>query len=910
MSQLVSPRAELLFVTALDLAEEDRLAYLEDQCAADGTLRAEVESLIKAATTAEVYFTNLADQFGITSVLRGDAELPGDRAIGPYQLIRLIGRGGMGAVYLAERADQQFEQLVALKILPFGVGGDEARQRFFAERQILASLVHANVARLLDGGITDEGTPYFVMDYVAGEPLDAYCDRENLDVGRRLDLFKQIGDAVQYAHQNLIVHRDLKPANVLVEATGTAKLLDFGIAKALAPDAHYAPTRTGVLPMTSLYASPEMLKREAVTTLSDVYALGVLLYELLVGRHPYDLPADAAAPDVWRQVCEVDPVPPSRAALLGEHRQEAARQRGATPQKLSQKLAGDLDTIIAKAMHKTPERRYSSVEQMIADLERHRAGLPVLAQPPTLAYRLGKFVRRRKGLVAAGVAALMFVAAIVYQSERVSREAERANREADVAQQVSEYLVSVFSAADPSVASGDTITALELLDQGAAKLDAGLIEDPQVAARLRSTVAYVYAQLAAFPKAERLYDQAIAYQRATLSIEHPDTLETQTRMGLMYTGQGRFREAAEMLRTTFLVQGRTLGPGHASTLKTQGNLAVAHAQLGDFAEAVRLGESLVEVSTTALGPGARETLNYVANLGIFYKLDGRWDEAELRYLQALQGLERIHPGDHEETLGIMQNLADLYSDQERIDEAKPLYERTIAGSKRVFGDQHPDVTRVMTNFANMHLSVGNYDAAENLYDESLAIQRSTLGENHFETLNGKMKLGELYARQGRFEDAENLLLESLAGHRQVYGNEHRKTIGVVGRLHEVYVAMGNETEMRRLGRERLALWQKLAAQPLSSVQDKVSYGWNLATIRPEDLRDGNQAVEVLTAANEETNYSEARFVYGLAVAYKQAGQLAQAIETQRRAIALVPESAAGMRENYEKTLADFLAENP
>jgi len=908
MSSLVSPKAERLFQQALELPMSERNTYLEDQCANDPDLLEEVQSLVESATMADDYFTDLADRFGLTSVLGGDAELPADERVGPYRLLRMIGRGGMGAVYLAERADQQYDQQVALKILPVGVGGEEARRRFFAERQILADLSHAHIARLLDGGITEQGTPYFVMEYVDGEPLDTYSDRRNLDVDARLDLFQQIGNAVQYAHRNLIVHRDLKPANVLVEKNGNVKLLDFGIAKALTADGHHVATRTGVMPMTSMYASPEMLLREPVTTLSDVYALGVLLYELLTGRHPYGLDTDASAPEVWRHVCEVEPLAPSKAVLRAAEPGSIAAARDTTPRRLSQRLTGDLDLVIAKAMHKDPDRRYGSVEQFLSDIENFRNGQPVLAQPPSVVYRVRKFAMRRKGVVVAGLAAVAMVAAMVYQSDRIAREAERANREADVAQQVSEFLVSVFTAADPAVASGDAMTALELLDQGAVELDSGSVEDPEVTARLKSTMAYVYGQLAAYSKAEELYNEAIVLQREHLGAEHPETLRTLMRMGLLFSAQGRFDEAVETLGNALVLQQRSLDEADPLTLDTMHNLAISNAQRGNFGEAVRIGETLLDLGLRSLGNGDRRTLRYMANLGIYYKLDGRWQDAEGLYQRALAGFRSIHDGMHQDTLSVMQNLADLYNDQERISEAEPLYEATIAGSKQIFGDEHPNVTRAMTNFGNMYQSTGEFEKAEDLYLDALRIQRATLGERHFETLNGMMKLGELYSRQQRFADADRLLRESLDGHRDVYGEGHRNTLGVLGRLQELNVMMGNDVEMLRLGRERLALWQALAEAPDASSQEKGSYGWNLATIRPESLREPEKAVAILTEVNQEMQFSEPRFLSALSVAHERAGELDAAIERLQQAIALLPDSADSTRSSYKERLARLLDE--
>ncbi len=905
MTSDLSPRIELLFDKASRLPELERSDYLHRECGSDEALLKEVEALLRASTDADAYYAEMAERFGLACIFSGDIELPEQDEIGAYKLLRLIGRGGMGAVYLAERADKQYEQQVALKILPFGVGGEEARDRFFAERQILARLVHPNIARLLDGGITEQGTPYFVMDLVEGEPLDVYCDARQLGLDARLALFCEVCEAVQYAHRNLIVHRDLKPANILVEKPGSIKLLDFGIAKALAAEqGDPLMTRTGVTPMTSLYASPEMLRRETITTASDVYALGVVLYELLVGRHPYNLTNDPSGPELWHSICELDPTLPSNGALQYEAADERAKSRGLRPKRLAQNLAGDLDTIVAKAMQKDPDQRYGSVEQLAADIRRHVNGLPVLAKPPTAMYRLQKFVSRRKGLVAMGAAALFFVAAIFYQSNRATLEAERANREAEIAREVSDFLVSVFEVADPARSRGETITARELLDNGAEQLAGDTVEDPEVAARLKSTIAVVYTQMAAYSEAETLFDDALLLQRQHLGDNHPETLQTLTRMGLMYQEIGRFGDAKQMLSETLATQQQILGQTHTDTLETMRYLAIVHAQLGDFTGAIELGEALVSAYRSQFGAADQRTLKNSGTLAVFYKLAGDWTLAESMYKEVLASAPPPSASDPV-ALSAMQNLADLLSDQSRFDEAEPLYQRASAGMRRVFGDEHPNVTRITVNFANMYLGVGNYGKAESLYSEALAVQRATLGEHHFETLNGKMKLGELYTEQGRFNEAETLLTDALVGHRETIGPVHRKTAGVMARLTEVHRAMGNDDQALVFARQRLETWQALAAGNDATIQDKISYGWNLTTIEPESLRDPHRALPLLIEANIESNYSEPRYIHALAHAYKGTGNIEMAIETQHKAIALLPKTATPLREEYEAFLVEL-----
>ena len=913
----VSERAQAMFVEALTVDADTRAEFVTAACGDNIELFEEVKSLLDASAQSEEYFDQLAGNIGLPALADHEPELPADKIIGQWRLVELLGRGGMGSVYLAERADEQFEMRAALKILPFGLNSSEARSRFLLERQILARLVHDNIARLLDGGVTDDGTPYFVMDYVDGKPLDQYCDANSLSIRERIRIFCQVCEAVQYAHRNLVVHRDLKPSNVLLQADGEVKLVDFGIAKTLYPDEGAAQlTRTGITPMTSLYASPEMLKRAPVTTSSDVYALGVLLYELLTGCHPYALPATATGPEIWNSVVDKDPLAPSRAALTAIARndeenteqdpdQRAARRR-LTARRLSQRLHGDLDAIVSKSLQKNPDRRYASVEQLQADIHRHLNGLPVQAQPPSMLYRVRKFVARRKGLVAAGVVALLFVFTVAYQSRQTQLEAERANREAQVAQQISDFLVSVFEVSNPQRSAGDTITARELLDRGAEQITGDAIEDPETRGRLMRTVGQVYEGLALYDEAESMLNDALDLQVQFLGEDNMETLRTRMVLGILYVEQGRYSDAQASLHATSTDQRRVLGILHPDSLQSMHSLSIAHAQLGNFAAAAKLSEELVLARQQSLGEHHADTLNSQANLAIFYKLQGQWDRAEGAYLSVLAAQRTALGDEHPNTLAPMQNLADLYSDQSRYSEAEPLYQEMLALSHRVYGPEHPTTTRATINFANMYQAMGQYVKAEPLYVQSMTIQRATLGDAHPETLNGISKLGELYVRQEKYDQAEPLLLEARDTYTKSLGPSHYKTLDVLTRMSNMYAGRGETEKLRELTVERLRQRRLLAMRDGASTQDKLSYAWVLVSCEPEELRDPHTALPLALEANEETAFSDPRFLHALAIAYEQTGDYRSAIDTQRKSVELLPDDAITLREEYSRVLESML----
>ncbi len=476
---------ELVFSGAFELEGGERDRYVEEQCTRDPELQREVKALLASLDTAGEYFEELAGRIGVPTDPDTHTERLVGKRIGNYRLVDLIGRGGMGAVYLAERDDEQFQMKAALKLLPMGLDSDESRRRFLAERQILARLEHPNIARLVDGGVTEDRTPYFVMELVEGTPIDEYCDTHQLTIPRRLALFLKVCDAVQHAHQNLVVHRDLKPSNILATESGEVKLLDFGIARVL--DSDGTGTQTTMTrrarPMTIAYASPEQVLGSSVTTVSDVYALGVLLYTLLTGRHPYKLSSKSLM-EVEQIICEQEPERPSDAVFRTEPStpEDIGRHRSTTPQRLRRDLAGDLDTIVLTALRKEPERRYASVSQFADDLRRYQTGLPVTAHKDSLRYRTSRFVRRHKVGVTAGAAVTLMLAGFVGVSFRfaltTAAQSREITREAETAEQVSSFLVDLFEVSNPGQGTGDTVTARAILERGAASINERLTDQP------------------------------------------------------------------------------------------------------------------------------------------------------------------------------------------------------------------------------------------------------------------------------------------------------------------------------------------------------------------------------------------------------------------------------------------------
>jgi serine/threonine-protein kinase len=745
---------------ALDLPSGDRPAFVAGACGDDGALRREVESL-------------LAEEEGLGDflaapifTLHGDDPEPAadpdlDRLVGPYRLIRRLGRGGMGTVYLAERADGRFEQRVAVKLIKRGMDTDEILRRFDVERRILAGLVHDHVARLYDGGSTDDGLPYFVMEYVEGEPIDDYCDRRRLPTAARLALFQTVCRAVHSAHQNLVVHRDLKPGNILVTADGAPKLLDFGIAKLLAPEdgAAGAPTVLGELPMTPAYASPEQVRGAAVTTASDVYSLGVLLYELLTGARPYD--ADTLRPDLWaRLICDEEPPRPSTAvrrareirlpggATASLTPQAVAAARGGDPRRLGRRLAGDLDRIVMTALAKDPRRRYGSAEQLAEEFRRHLEGLPVRARTPTVAYRAGKFVRRHRfGVGAAAAAAGALVAfAVTMAVERGRTAVER-----DRAIEVTEFMVDAFEISAPGRARGEEVTAREILEQGAARIDAELTGQPLTQATLKDAVGRVYRNLGLFEEAKPLLEAALRLREAELGPDHPETAVSREHLGLVLRNLGDGERAERLLRRAVETLERHRGDDGGELALAQGlhNLASLLAEGGRYDEAEALFRRALAIKRrlpeAAGAAGLAASLNGYATL---LATRGRLDEAEALYREALLARRAAHGPVHPEVSSALNNLANVLAERGSRDEAQSLYAEDLALRRKLYGDGDPRVAVALNNEAMLRQERGDAAGAVPLFREALAIFRRAVGDAHPNVAVARRNLAAALAARG------------------------------------------------------------------------------------------------------------------------------------------------------------------
>ena len=767
---------------ARELAPDARAAYLIEVCAGDATLQAEVEALLAFdVKTPSILVTGGVARQLTPEFFDSLPKTSAPAAIGPYQILEILGEGGMGTVYRAEQTTPIHRE-VALKLIRRGLDTDRIVARFEAERQALALMDHAHIARVLDAGATADGRPYFVMELVAGEPITTFCETHNLALAERLALFLAVCQGVQHAHQKGIIHRDLKPSNVLVreqDGVATPKIIDFGISKVIA-DAHDAGslmTQAGHVVGTPEYMSPEQagVLVAGVDTRTDVYALGVLLYELLTGCRPFEFKTHSAV-EIQRVLGATEAVKPSTAATLDAHAAspDCARLPFA---RWRRQLAGDLDNIIMKALAKTPDERYASVEQFADDVRRHVEGLPVRARPATWTYRTTKFVRRHRiGVaVATGVTILLvgFALSTAVQARRIAAERDRAvaaeqraRTEATTAQRVSAFLVDLFKVSDPGEARGNIITAREMLDRGAERIRTELADQPAVQTTLMTTIGKVYESLGLYEPAARVLDAALE------------------------------------MRT------RHFGPRHPDTALTMLALAGVIWRLDDHVRSERLGRQGLDLCRSLLGPAHECVADGLYNLGQTVYYQGRLVEAERIFREALALGERLFGPEDPRVRPTVYGLAAVLMEQSAFDAAEPLFRRALRIDRKAFGEIHPRVAVSLNGLAWFFEEKGDYDSAEQLYSEALAVHRKLHDKEHPAIGVVLGNLGDVRFAKGDHQAAVTAYRESLAIRRKALGPKHTAVGLMMGGLARSLHALGQNREAEHLFEEGTLVLRK------------------------------------------------------------------------------------------------------
>ena len=781
---------EALYDTAVELSPTERARFLYEKCSGDEDLRSQLNAMFRDG------------RGGITGVVeRAAAAVAEDRAawsgrrLGPYRIIRLIGQGGMGAVYEAEQDNPR--RAVALKVLKPGLTTPELQRRFERESQVLARLQHPGIAQIYEAGTADTGVgsqPYFAMEFIHGISLRAYGEAHHLNTRQRLELMARVCDAVEHAHRRGIIHRDLKPGNILVEESGQPKILDFGVARATDSDAQATKqTDVGQLVGTLAYMSPEQVLADPLEldTRSDVYALGVVLYELLAEKLPY--PLSNQIHEAVRTIREEDPAPLSS---------------------INRAYRGDVETIIAKALEKDKTRRYASAADLAMDIRRYLADEPITARPASTTYQLRKFARRHKALMGATAAIFVVLVAGIIVS---TREALIARRAEQTAQAVNDFLrndllaqASAVTQSGPKSKPDPDLKVRTALDRAAARIAGKFNAQPEVEAAIRDTVGQTYLDLGLYPEARVQLERSLELRRRVLGMKNPSTLKTMSRLAYTTFLQGRYPEAEAQFTQTIDLQRRVLGPEHPDTLSSMHNLANVYYFHGKYEQTAALFGQTLDLRRRVLGPEHPDTLGSMNGLALAYYLQGKYAQAEVLYNETLALDRRVLGPEHPETLGAMNNLASVYGTEGKYAQAEGLFREGFETKRRLLGPEHPDTLSAMNNLANTISSQGRYAEAEKLYRQTLDIRSRVLGPEHPETVRSMENLAANYSDAGDNAKAEAMLAKALEIGRRVLGSEHPLTVVAVANLGGV---------CQRQGRYSLAATyasQALAAQRVAA----------------------------------------------------------------------------------------------
>src|ERR1700733_2840301 len=759
--------------------------------------------------------------------------------IGPYQLLRLIGEGGMGQVWLAEQK-QPVHRRVALKLIKVGMDTQEVVARFESERQALALMDHPAIAKVFDAGSTPEGRPYFVMEYVAGLPINDYCDRHRLTMRQRMELFIQVCEGVQHAHQKAIIHRDLKPSNILVteiDGRPAPRIIDFGIAKATSQsvDAATMFTQLGSVIGTLGYMSPEQAGSggEDIDTRSDVYSLGVVLYELLVGALPLDF-KKLAHDEALRRLRDEDvPLPSTRLRTLGGDSAVTAQNRGADLPTLTRQLKGDADAIALKALEKDRRRRYASPSELAADLERYLRNEPVSAHPPSRAYRARKYIRRhRVGVGLASVVVLLLLGFAIAQAV----ELRTIRKERDRADRITTFMTDMFKVSDPSPARGNDIRVREVLDKASTQIVNGLAKEPEDQARLMQVMGDVYRNLGLYPQSESLTRRALAIETPVLGANAPDTLKSMDtltglltdesrypeaekvaretverrtqvrgaedrdtvnatrRLAQILADEGRYAEAEPVNRKTFDIASRKFGPTDPDTITAEAALAINLAYAGKLAESDKTFRDVLQKDLATVGPDDLMTIRAESNLGAILLHENKPAEAEKLFRAVIEKNNRMYGPDHPVTLLTMGNLGLALTDEEHYPEAEKLFRETLALKTKKLGAEHRSTLVTAGNLADVLRKEKKFTEAEQLIRQTLAIEERTLGKDHSDTLVSNRVLGQVLTEEGHYPEAERVLRETYDSMLRVIGQNHHYTAESAYDLAVLYAAEGKKAE--------------------------------------------------------------------------------------------------------------------
>jgi serine/threonine-protein kinase len=795
-------RIQTLFHQAATLLPAEQRSFLESACGEDEGLIADVVALLQEDARGSSLLDQPLAQVA-HKILEADASssLP-FQELGPYRIRKVLGEGGMGVVYLAERQD--LGSLVALKLLRDAWLSPARRERFAAEQRTLAQLNHPLIARIYDAETLPDGTPYFVMEYVEGLPLTDYCAKHQCSIERRLQLFRLVCEAVQYAHSNAVIHRDLKPSNILVKSDGTIRLLDFGIAKQVESlDVPAQHTMTALRLMTPAYASPEQIRGQRLGIQTDVYSLGVILYELLSGRLPFDL-SNLASAEAETVLVEYEPPKPSSMAA------RTAKPADSPAASLSAGSWADLDVLCLTAMHKDPERRYRSVEALIRDVDHYLKAEPLEARPDALGYRLGKFMRRnRREVVAAVATAAVVVGLVVFFTVRLAKARDAAVQEATRTQRIQRFTMNLFQGGDEAVGPADDLRVVTLVDRGVQEARS-LTGDPRSQAEIYQTLGTVYENLGKFEEADKLLNSSHEQRKLLFGADSPEVADSKVALAALRDVQAQFDEAEKLAREGLDMSKRHLAPNHPAIGKATALLGKILEDRGTYPAAIAVLEEAARLQSTSDTSRAdlSATLTELANCH-FYA--GHYDISESLNQRILVMDRELYGERHPHVADDLINLGAIQFERGRFAEAERYYRQGLDIVQSFYGKDHPAMASALTMLGRGLVSEGKLDEASGILQQALAIQEKVFGKVHPRVAGTLNELGKIAQRRGKLDEAEADLSRAVEIYKSVYAGKHYYIGIALSNLAGVLADRKEYSRAQRLFQEALQIYSQTLA---------------------------------------------------------------------------------------------------
>lgn len=733
-----------------------------------------------------------------------------DKIVGPYRITEKLGSGGMGTVYRATRIDGEFHQYVAIKFIKSGVDTEENIQRFRMEREILSALKHPNIAQIYDGGVTEDGLPYLIMEYISGQPIDRFCNKNRLTVGQRLNLFKQVCNAVQFAHSNLVIHRDLKTQNIHITDEGVVKILDFGVAKLLDADKTeftLIETQPGQKFWTPQYAAPELVKGETVTTATDIYALGVLLHNLLTNMFPHSMKGETLA-EIESIIKEKPPQSLIQSFANNPNQQECLKQRKISKAELKKILKGDLDALVLKAIRKEPAYRYASASQLLEEIERYQSGLPLLAQKGTLQYKTGKFIRRHKTGIATAAIFLMFFSGFGgFYTWQISKERDRIQLESEKSEQVAQFLVDLFMANNPVDAQGVDLTGRELLQRGVERIE-NLSDQPIIQAEMFYTIGRVFRGMNQPEEALPLLEKALKLQNEYLQKDHPDIAHTLNMLGSVYWSDQKAEKAHPYLQKALEMRRRLYGDYHPDVFTSMNNLALVLKDLGKLNKAENMYLETLEARKEYYGNEHAKIGVSLNNLAFLLQERGKYIEAETYYRQTVNMFRKLQGNQHSDVAIGLNNLGAVLHKLGKLDEAEEVLKESIAIRHKVYGEEHMKVGYALNNLALVQKDRNDFVSAGLTAQKSLSIFYKTHGNEHNNIAVTLSILGDIFKAERNYTKAEEYYLKALTMRRNLYGDQHIQAAHSLKNLGTLYLDQRRSEKAEPVIREALTIYTK------------------------------------------------------------------------------------------------------